>query len=125
MNGIDANPTAVGPQAAATTGKLALVAANRLALTIILIVAPGIMTLASATKEGLCTFCEKQNAIISQRVQHDDIFYILCHKRVSAVATKVAISLDCWDAINEEVVGVSLSNEFHASWPVAAASATQ
>ena len=43
-----------------------------------------------------------------------DIFYILCHNKVSAVATNVAISLDCWDAINEEVVGVSLSNEFHA-----------
>lgn len=48
MIGIDANPTPVGPQAAMVTGRLALVAAKRLALTIILIVAPGIMTLARA-----------------------------------------------------------------------------
>lgn len=54
MNGMDTNPTPVGPQAAATTGKLARVAANRLALTITLIVAPGIMTLASATNERGC-----------------------------------------------------------------------
>ena len=100
MNGIDTNPIPVGPQPATITGRLARVAANLLALTIVLIVAPGIKTLAKAVTES-----RKVRLMYKEEKTNNNAHFVLCHKRVSAVATKVAISRELCFFINEDVAG--------------------
>jgi len=86
--GIDARPTPVGNHLTITLGrKLDLPVANRLALTIKLIVAPGIATLAKPynTKEEL----NEQKVGMMTRTLH-----IPCHNNASTVATAVLSSRD-------------------------------
>lgn len=77
MMGMEANPTPVGIQVASATGRLTLLTANRQHLTITLMVAPGIMTVAKD-----------------------------CHKRVSTVATKVVISWDLGCLVKDAGLGL-------------------